>query len=164
MGQKLVGIGLTAFLAVAALAMPTQARADDDGMFKSPLVGSTPSQPVAGVPSGGALWVIRRGEVTIQDGGRLEVEVQGLLLGGGASIGTTAGIPSLAASVACGGVVAPAGSTSDPAPFSAAGDFQVRQTLTLPQPCRGLVVLVGRPGAAPGAPLATYFAVSGLPD
>jgi hypothetical protein len=164
MGQKLVGIGLTAFLAVAALAMPTQARADDDGTFKSPLVGSTPSQPVAGVPSGGARWVIRRGEFTIQDGGRLEVEVQGLLLGGGASIGTTAGIPSLAASVACGGVVAPAGSTSDPAPFSAAGDFQVRQTLTLPQPCRGLVVLVGRPGAAPGAPITTYFAVSGLPD
>ena len=90
MGQKLVGIGLTAFLAVAALAMPTQARADDDGTFKSPLVGSTPGQPVAGVPSGGALWVIRRGEVTVQDGGRLKVEVQGLLLGGGASIGVAA--------------------------------------------------------------------------
>jgi hypothetical protein len=69
MGQKLVGIGLTAFLAVAALAMPTQARADDDGTFKSPLVGSIPGQPIAGVPSGGALWVVRRGEVTIQDGG-----------------------------------------------------------------------------------------------
>jgi hypothetical protein len=161
MGQKLVGIGLTAFLAVAALAMPTQARADDDGTFKSPLVGSTPGQPVAGVPSGGALWVIRRGEVTIQDGG-LKVEVQGLLLGSGAAIGTTANIPSLAVSVACGGVVA-SGSTSDPAPFSAAGDFQVRQTLTLPQPCRDLAVLVGRPGAAPGATIANYFAVSGLP-
>ena len=52
MGQKLVGIGLTAFLAVAALAMPTQARADDDGTFKSPLVGSAPSQPVAGEVAG----------------------------------------------------------------------------------------------------------------
>ena len=164
MGQKLVGIGLTAFLAVAALAMPTQARADDDGTFKSPLVGSIPIQPIAGVLSGGALWVIRRGEVTIQDGGRLEVEVQGLLLGSGASIGTTAGIPSLAASVVCGGVVAAVGSTTDPAPFSAAGDFQVRQALTLPQPCRDLVVLVGRPGAVQGAPIGTYFAVSGLPD
>jgi hypothetical protein len=163
MGQKLGGIGLTAFLAVAALAIPTQARADDDGTYKSPLVGSTPNQPIAGVPSGGALWVVRRGEATIQDGGRLKVEVEGLLLGSGASIGTTAGIPSLAASVACGGVVAP-GSTTDPAPFSAAGDFEVRQTLTLPQPCRGLVVLVGRPGAAPGASIATYFAASGLPD
>jgi hypothetical protein len=67
MGQKLVGIGLTAFLAVAALAMPTQARADDDGTYKSPLVGSTPNQPIAGVPSGGVLWVIRRGEATIQE-------------------------------------------------------------------------------------------------
>jgi hypothetical protein len=160
MGQKLVGIGITVFLAAAALAVPTQARADDDGTFKSPPVGSTPSQPIAGVPSGGALWVIRRGEVTIQDGGRLKAEAQGLLLGSGASIGTTARIPSLAVSVACGVVVAP-GSTSDPAPFSAAGDFEVRQTLTLPQPCRDLVVLVGRPGAAPGAPLATYFAARG---
>ena len=62
-----------------------------------------------------------------------------------------------------GGVVAP-GSTTDPAPFSAAGDFEVRQTLTLPQPCRGLVVLVGRAAPAPGAPLAAYFALSGLPD
>ena len=163
MGQKLVGIGLTAFLAVAALAMPTQARADDDGTYKSPLVGSTPNQPIAGVPSGGALWVVRRGEATIQDGGRLKVEVEGLLLGSGASIGTTAGIPSLAASVACGGVVAP-GSTTEPAPFSAAGDFEVRQALTLPEPCRGLVVLVGPPGAAPGAPISRYFASSGLPD
>ena len=160
MGKKLVGIGLTAFMAVAALVMATQARADDDGTFKSPLVGSIPGQPVAAVPSGGALWVTRRGEVTIQDGGRLTAEVRGLLLGGGASIGTTAGIPALAASVVCGGVVA--GST-DPAPYSAAGDFQVRQALTLPQPCRGRWFWSAR-RRSPGAPLATYFAVSGLPD
>jgi hypothetical protein len=164
MGQNLVGIGLTAFLAVAALALlPTQARADDDGTFKSPLVGSTPNQPVAGIRSGGQPWVLRRGEATVQDGGRLEVEVQGLLLGGGPSVGTTAHIPSLAASVVCGGVVAQ-GSTTDPAPFSAAGDFEVRQTLTLPQPCRGLVVLVGPPGANPGDMIAAYFAATGLPD
>jgi hypothetical protein len=156
MGPKFIGIGLSTVLLAGVLAASAVAK-DDDTTFDSPLVGSTPGQVVAGVPAGGALWVVRGGEVTIKDDGSLKAEVKGLLL---ASNGTTAGIPALAASVVCGGSVA-VGSTTDVALLSATGDFAVRQALTLPKPCRGAVVLLQI--ARPGVPLGNYIAISGLP-
>jgi hypothetical protein len=157
MVPKLIGIGLSAVLLAGLLATPTLAK-DDDTTFESPLVGSTPNQPIAGVLSGGTLWVVRRGEVTIEDDGSLKAEVQGLLLAGGGATGTTGGIPALAASVVCGGVVA---ASTNAALLSGAGDFQVRQVLTLPKPCRGVMVLLQI--ARAGVPLANYIAISGMP-
>ena len=100
MVAKLAGIGLSAVLTVGALATPTQAR-DDDTTFVSPLIGSNPNMTIGGVTSGGAAWKVRKGQATLEDNGRLEVEVLlGLLL---VATNTTGPVVEVAASLVCGG-------------------------------------------------------------
>jgi hypothetical protein len=158
MTAKLMGIGLSAALLAWTTAMPMPAKADDGDRFNAPIVGSSPNMPIAGVPSGGAPWVVRRGSARLESDGALKIEVTGLLLGAG---GTTAGIPEVAASLVCGAVVQ---ATTDPVPFAATGDFEIRAMVMLPQPaCQGAVVLIRivRPAnTPPGA----YIAVTGVPD
>jgi hypothetical protein len=96
---KLAGIGLSAVLMVGALATPTQAR-DDDTTFVSPLIGSNPNMTIGGVTSGGAAWKVRKGQATLEDNGRLEVEVLGLLL---VATNTTGPVVDVATSLVCGG-------------------------------------------------------------
>jgi hypothetical protein len=78
MTVKSLGIGLAAAL-LASTALPIQAKADDT-RFDSPIVGSSPNTPIAGVPSGGAPWVVGRGRARLESDGSLEIEVTGLLL------------------------------------------------------------------------------------
>jgi hypothetical protein len=99
MTVKSLGIGLAAAL-LASTALPIQAKADDT-RFDSPIVGSSPNTPIAGVPSGGAPWVVGRGRARLESDGSLEIEVTGLLLAavvGPPNAGTTAKIPQVAAS------------------------------------------------------------------
>jgi hypothetical protein len=161
MTTKFAGNVLSAALLACIIAMPMQAKADDD-KFNSPIVGSSPQTPIAGVPSGGAPWVVSRGRASLDSDGRLKVEVKGLLLGAAAGVagGTTGGIPAVAASLVCGAVVE---ATTDPVPFPATGSFEVRAMLTLPQPaCQGALVLIRivRANTPPGA----YIAVTGVPN
>jgi hypothetical protein len=159
---KFAGNGLSAALLACIIAMPMQAKADDD-KFDSPIVGSSPKTPIAGIPSGGAPWVVSRGQASLDSDGRLKVEVKGLLLGAaaGAAGGTTGGIPAVAASLVCGDVVE---ATTDPVPFPATGSFEIRAMVMLPSPaCQGAVVLIRivRPAnTPPGA----YIAVTGVPN
>ena len=163
MTAKLMGLRLSAALLVWATAMAMPAKADDNDRFNAPIVGSSPNTPIAGVPSGGAPWVVRRGSARLESDGALKIEVTGLLLGAaaGANGGTTAGIPEVAASLVCGAVVQ---ATTDPVPFAATGDFEIRAMVMLPQPaCQGAVILIRivRPAnTPPGA----YIAVTGVPD
>ena len=129
---KLAGIGLSAVLMVGALATPTQAR-DDDTTFVSPLIGSNP------VTSGGAAWKVRKGQATLEDNGRLEVEVLGLLL---VATNTTGPVVDVAASLVCGGSGGSVAATSTAAGLSAAGNAEIRDDLTLPATCPAPVVLI----------------------
>ena len=157
---KFVGISASAALLACLVATPMQAKADDS-KFDSPMIGSSPKTPIAGVPSGGAPWVVSRGHTRLESSGELRVEVTGLLLGAtaGANAGTTAGIPQIAASVVCGDVVV---ATTDPVLYPATGSFEIRDMLTLTPPgCPGAVVLIRivRPANTPAGP---YIAVSGV--
>jgi hypothetical protein len=157
---KGVGIGVSAGLLACLAATPMQAKADDS-KFDSPIIRSSLRTPIAGVPSGGAPWVVSRGHTRLESSGELRVEVTGLLLGAaaGANAGTTAGIPQIAASVVCGDVVV---ATTDPVLYPATGSFEIRDMLTLTPPgCPGAVVLIRivRPANTPAGP---YIAVSGV--
>ncbi len=165
MNATYVQIGLSAALLAWTTALPMQAKADDDS-FNSPVVGSSPRTPIAGITSGGAPWVVRRGHARLEGDGSLEVEVTGLLLAasvGPPNAGTTAGIPQVAASVVCGDVVQPT-ATTDPVTLSPSGNFEIRAHVTLQEPaCQGAVVLI-RIVKPVNAPPGSYIAVTGVLD
>lgn len=131
----------------------------DELVFLSPVVGSNPSATIAGVGSGGAPWVVRRGIAVLTDDGRLSVDVRGLVL---PSAGNTAGpITAVAASVVCANTVV---ATSNAANLSTNGNAEIHARLSVALPCVGAVVLV-RVAAVNGSPLAApgpFIAATGL--
>jgi hypothetical protein len=110
-------------------------------VFFSPMVGSNPGITVGGVASGGAPWVVRHGSAILTDGGRLRVDLRGLIL---PSTGNTGPVTQVAASVVCSDSVAV---TSKSVNLSAQGNAEISERLTLPSPCFGPVVLIRVTGA-----------------
>jgi hypothetical protein len=88
----------------------------------------TPGLVLQGVTGGGLPWVIDEGSAKLFADGRLEVEVNGLVLASTLANPVTAG----RAIVTCNG--APVASTST-VPFSPTGDAEVSATVALPSPC-----------------------------
>jgi hypothetical protein len=132
--KKSLSTVVLAFVLAGMFAVSTMA---DELSFFAPVVGSNPGTTIAGVASGGAPWIVKHGVAVLTDGGRLRVEVRGLVL---PSAGNTAGpVTQVAASVVCGDVVA---ATSGVANLTNDGDAQIRAKLTLPSPCLGAVVLI----------------------
>jgi hypothetical protein len=154
--KKAFSTVVLAFVLAGMFAVSTLA---DEFSFFAPIVGSNPNVTIAGVASGGAPWVVRRGEAVLTDDGRLHVEVRGLVL---PSAGNTAGpVTQVAASVVCGDAVA---ATSGVVGLTTNGDAEIRAKLTLPSPCLGAVVLVrvaGLNGTVLAAPSA-FIAATGL--
>ena len=124
---------LTAMFAVSTLA--------EEFVFFSPIVGSNPGVTIAGVGSGGAPWVVRHGVATLNDEGRLRVELRGLIL---PSTGNTGPVTQVAASVVCSNAVA---ATSNSVDLSSDGNAEIRAKLSLPSPCFGTIVLIRVTGA-----------------
>lgn len=81
-----------------------------------------------GVTGGGLPWVIDEGHARLFSDGRLQVDVEGLVL---AATGANP-VASGHAIVTCGG--APV-ATTDNVPFSPTGDAEVDATVALPSPC-----------------------------
>jgi hypothetical protein len=131
----------------------------DELVFLSPVVGSNPGETIAGVASGGASWVVRRGIAVLTDDGRLSVDVRGLVL---PSANNTAGpITGVVASVVCANAVV---ATSNTANLTSTGDAEIHAKLSVALPCVGAVVLV-RAAAVNGAPLPApgpFIAATGL--
>jgi len=130
-------------------------------VLRSDLFGSqvAPTGPVLfGVNPGGAPWVIARGEARVRRNGRVKVRVEGLVIPTPPSNGTNP-LSNIAASVYCGGTLV---ATTDPVPFSPAGDARIDATLkaAVPSPCLAPAVLLN---PAPGGVVAarTYIAASG---
>jgi hypothetical protein len=161
MVAKLIGIGLATALMAGALATPAEAR-DDDAPFVSHVIGSIPGVTIGGVTSGGAQWTVHRGRVTLEDNGRLKVDVFGLLLVTGANAGTTGGIPEVAASLVCGGSGGSVAATSTPVGLGMAGNAEIRDDLVLPATCQGPVVIIRifRPTVTPQ--LGNFIALTGI--
>jgi hypothetical protein len=147
---------LTALFAVGTLA--------GELVFFSPIVGNNPGVTVGGVTSAGAPWVVRHGSAILTDGGRLRVDVRGLLL---PSTGTTGPVTQVAASVVCSDAVA---ATSKSVNLSAQGNAEISDRLTLPSPCFGPVILIrvtgtnNTPTAGPGPWIAITGTINDAKD
>jgi hypothetical protein len=123
---------LTAMFAVGTLA--------EEFAFFSPIVGSNPGITIAGVGSGGAPWVVRHGVATLNDDGRLRVEVRGLIL---PSTGNAGPVTQVAANVVCSDVVA---ATTKSVDLSSNGNAEIRAKVSLPSPCFGTIVMIRATG------------------
>jgi hypothetical protein len=147
----------TAVLACLLTALFAAGTVAGELVFFSPIVGSNPGVTVGGVASAGAPWVVHHGSAIVTDGGRIRVDVRGLLL---TSTGTTGPVTQVAASVVCSDTVA---ATSKSVNVSAQGNAEISDRLTLSSPCFGPVVLIritginNTPSAAPGP----WIAISG---
>lgn len=154
MKRSLSAVVLTC-LATVLFAFSTFA---DELAFFSPIAGSNPGITLAGVPSGGAPWVVKHAFATLSEDGRLRVDVRGLIL---PALGTTGPVTAVSASVACSDSVA---ATSAAVPLSSDGNAEIHARLQLPSPCFGTVVLVriaGVNGTALPAP-GPWIAASGV--
>jgi hypothetical protein len=141
---------VTALFAISTLA--------DELSFFSPIAGSNPGITLAGVPSGGAPWVVKHAFATLTDDGRLRVDVRGLII---PALGTAGPVTAVSASIVCSDAVA---ATSAAVPLSSEGNAEIHAKLQVPSPCFGTIILVriaalnGTALAAPGP----WIAASGV--
>jgi hypothetical protein len=148
----------TIALAVLLAAVFSVATFADDFLFLAPVVGSNPGITIAGVPSGGAPWTVRRGSAILTNEGRLRVDVRGLIL---PSVGNAGPITQVAASVVCSNAVA---ATTKAVNLSNTGNADINARLAIPSPCIGAIVLV-RVAGVNNAPLpapTAFIAATGL--
>jgi len=125
-----------------------------------PFVGT--ANPIRGVNGGGLPWQLGSARGELSSGGKLEIEVRGLVLFAGAPVpperqGTNPianfrGIVSCLTTVE--GVAQTINVATGPFPATAAGNSEIEDTVTLPTPCFAPIVFVG-PSAT------TWFAVTG---
>ena len=105
---------------------------------------------VRGVDPAGQIWVIAAFRADVTVGGRIRVDGQGLLLGGGNTIGTN-GDASVFATLICEAVAPSTQFNTDPAgvPLAANGNFRIDDVLVPAPPaeCDSPVLLIRVTGA-----------------
>jgi hypothetical protein len=148
-------------VATVALAVAVTASADDGGgkgkkhdeghanaakLLSARLAPSLPTDPVVhGVPAGAAPWVIKRGHVSLGADGRLEVELQGLVIPvahGGLPAGTARPVTTVSASLYCAPDAAGAAATTGSVAISEAGNARIEDRIDLPATCLVPTILV----------------------
>jgi hypothetical protein len=109
--------------------------------FESSLVGSTPHNPVAGIPSGGASWIISEGNSVLSPG-ILVLNTHDLVITGtGTAIdGTTGPVKQVFASLVCADTTVVA--STDPVPFNPDGNANIAQTIHPLSSCLSPIILV----------------------
>lgn len=132
-----------------------------------PFTGGT--NAIRGVPGGGLPWVIAEGEARLDDDGELRVEVEGLVIDPNDPAAINAGragvnpVGSFKAILSCLSVDGMGNKVTvnvetDTFPATTglgAGDSEIRDTLTLPDPCIAPILFVTSPGGS-------WFAASGF--
>ena len=158
-------VGALALIATVALAVPALSSGGADGRkvlsaavlapVTGPYVGA--ANPIRGVNGGGLPWRLASGSVDLRSDGRLNVEVEGLVLAAGLNEGTNP-IPSFKAIVSCQTIASGAAVVSNIStglfPASAAGDAEIHASVSLPSPCYAPIVFVTSPTGA-------WFATTG---
>ena len=123
------------------------------------LAPSVPTDPTFhGVAPGAAPWVLKRGAVELRRGGRLELEVRGLVIPNPAGDGTPGPVTTISASLYCGADSnTTAADTTQQVPISRRGNARIRdRSFTVPATCLAPLILVHPNGDA-----AHYIAVEG---
>jgi hypothetical protein len=151
-------------IVIGAVALP--AMADNVAKFNGG-IGSQPAalgsdgktfivNDVLGIPPGGRPWVIEELRAQLKEDGRLSVRGEGLLLAGGAVVGTRGGVTQVVATLFCNGNLT--GFSSGAVPLSVDGDFEISEKLHgIPNLCASPILLI-RNATSPGA----WFA-AGIP-
>lgn len=134
---------VTALLVIASILSVNIASASESPPlhFESPLVGSTPHNPIADVPSGGASWTISEGNGVLSPG-ILVINTHDLVITGtGTAVdGTTGPVKQVFASLVCADSTVVA--STDPVTFSPDGNAHIAQTIHVPSTCFSPVILV----------------------
>lgn len=122
----------------------------------APFTGT--AHPIRGINGGGVPWAVAAAKGELRSDGRLEIEVEGLVIpsrGGVNPVATFRGV------VNCLTTASPdtgVNLVTDPVPTNAAGNAEIEAQLDLPSPCVAPIVFVTNGGgAAPGA----WFAATG---
>jgi hypothetical protein len=147
---------VAALAAAAVLLVPSLGLGSGDGrkvlearvLAGLPQAYTGPAGAIRGVNGAGAAWSIGDAEADLRSDGRLEIDVQGLIV-------TRLGLNPLAqfkAIVSCQSIVngAPAVTnvTTDAFDANAAGDAQTETNVDLPTPCLAPIVFVTTPGGS----------------
>jgi hypothetical protein len=168
--MKAALLAVVATAAAATLLVPSLGLGSGDGRkvlearvlapVTEPYTGA--ANPIRGVPGGGLPWQIAEGRVDLRSDGRLDVEVEGLVLAERAPVppalqGTNP-IPQFKAIVSCqttvNGLAAVSNVSTAPFDASPTGDAETETSVDLPTPCFAPIVFVTSPGGA-------WFAVTG---
>jgi hypothetical protein len=148
----------TVIAVLASLAVTSTALGDPGGVkvLDASLAGipsSATGSVLEGVQGGGLPWRLDRGSVRLFADGRLQVEVQGLVLAAGSNEGRNP-VATARAIVTCSG--APAAMSSI-VPYSPSGDASINEVVELPPSCLApAVFFAGITGNGP-----RWFAVTG---
>jgi hypothetical protein len=161
--MKAALLAVVATAAAATLLVPSLGLGSGDGRkvlearvlaaVVPPYTGA--ANPIRGVPGAGAPWVIGDSEADLRSDGRLEIEVNGLVLAPSVPVvGGTNPIPNFDAVVSCQTIVNGAAAVSnvrtETFPANTAGDAQFEGSVDLPTPCFAPIVFVAIPGANGG--------------
>lgn len=149
-----LAVGLVAQATAAGSAGPPKVlEFDTMAAVTGPYVGT--ANPIRGVNGGGVPWQIDEGRGELRTDGKLEIEVEGLVL---VASGMNP-IDHFKAIVSCQTIVGTTAATTNVStgtfPASASGDSKIEATVSLPDPCFAPIVFVTSPGGA-------WFAVTGL--
>jgi hypothetical protein len=123
------------------------------------LAPSVPTDPTFhGVSPGAAPWVLKRGDVQLSRGGKLELRVKGLVIPTAPANGTPGPVTTISASLYCGADSnTAAADTTQQVPISRRGNARIRDRLfVVPETCLAPVILVHPNGDA-----THYIAVEG---
>jgi hypothetical protein len=129
-----------------------------------PYTGAT--NAIRDVPGGGLPWVVAEASGDLRVGGRIRIEVQGLVLDPNdpdvpVALRGTNPVPNFRAIVSClsknaaGTVATTVNVQTGLFPASTAGDSEIEDTVNLPQPCIAPIVFVTSPGGQ-------WFAATGF--
>lgn len=127
---------------------------DFDTMVGVPRPFTGAANAIRGVPGGGLPWVVDQAKGKLRVDGRIQVEVQGLVLDPNdpdvpAALKGTNPIPNFKAIVSCLTVTGGAATTTNVEtalfPASTSGDSMIEDTVNLPEPCIAPIVFVTSP-------------------
>jgi hypothetical protein len=162
---------LAALLVALWIVAPTAGSASKDGRailefdvmaaVVEPFTGA--ANAIRGVPGGGLPWEIDEATGELTDDGRVEVEVEGLVLARRAPVPAnlqgTNPVQSFKVIVSCltstDGAAETVNLSTETAPATSDGDAKIEDSVDLPSPCFAPIVFVTSPEGA-------WFAVTGL--
>jgi hypothetical protein len=161
----LLGIAVMAALAVPALGLGGgDGRKVLDAKVLAPVIEpyTGAANSIRGIPGGGLPWQLESGNADLRADGRLQIEIEGLLLARRAPVPPnlqgTIPFAQLKAIVSClttaAGTATTANISTEPFDVTPTGDGQLDTSVALPSPCFAPIVFVT-------APTGAWFAITG---